>query len=250
MFSAAEVNIETINTCTRKCPYCKFGLDRKWEKKFMPVDVFEKILCDLKSVAYSGLIGPFVNNEPLMDSRMVLFVGMISSLLPSAQSYLYSNGDLAELGLLRSLFDAGLRKMIISVHSPERISDFEEFLRRFGSDRISLFHVYDFDRKNSFHNRGGSIGTDTVNQRRFQGQGCVLPFRQAVINPEGTVYLCCCDFYYDVTFGNVKSSSLADIFSNDGRLNEIRDHLMQKGRKGLSLCQECSVPPGAPLMEL
>lgn len=246
MISISEVNIETINTCTRKCLYCKFGFELKREKKLMPVDVFEKILCDLKSISYSGLIGPFVNNEPLMDSRMVSFVRMISSALPSARSYLYSNGDLADTNLLKNLFDAGLQKMIISVHSPERMPDIEGFLRHFGSEKISLFRVFDFDTKNSFHNRGGSIKTDIVNQQRFPDQGCVLPFRQAVINPEGTVYLCCCDFYHDVTFGSVKDSSLVNIFLNNENLNNIRAHLTRKGRSGLPLCEQCSVPPGAP----
>ncbi|MCK7495046.1 MAG: radical SAM protein [Comamonadaceae bacterium] len=100
-----EVNIETVNTCTRKCPYCKFGLDRKWEPRVMDREVFEKILSDLRAAGYDGLIGPFVNNEPLMDKRMASFIGMITRELPSARSYLFTNGDLLDRERLHGLFE-------------------------------------------------------------------------------------------------------------------------------------------------
>ncbi|MBA4372464.1 MAG: hypothetical protein C0402_06335 [Thermodesulfovibrio sp.] len=245
-----EVNIETVNTCTRKCSYCKFGLERAWERKVMEEDVFEKILLDLKAIQYSGLISPFVNNEPLMDKRIVSFIRRISIVLPEAESYLFTNGDLLEMGILGNLFDAGLRKLFISAHSEERMGEFLEMARYFGDSRVSLTTFYDFDKQRSFHNRGGSVTSDIVNQTTKTSEGCCLPSRQMVINPDGDVYLCCCDFYYDVVFGNVRNASAVDIFLRNTRLEEIRNSLEGKGRSGLTLCENCSVPGYGPLLKL
>jgi len=248
--SIEEVNIETANTCTRRCPYCKFGIERRWDKKVMERRIFEKILYDLKAVNYSGLIGPFANNEPLMDRRMVSFIRMIRDILPSAQSYLFTNGDLLEKDILQKLFDAGLRRIFISVHSGERFEHFLQMVEIFGQGRITLTSTFEMDKKRAFHNRGGSIRSEIVDQTDFSDQGCCLPFRQAVINPDGDLYLCCCDFYYDVVFDNVKDRSLVDIFLNNRQLNAIREQLSLNSRKGLTLCEGCSVPAYAPLLAL
>lgn len=245
-----EVNIETVNTCTRKCPYCKFGLDRKWEPRVMDREVFEKIISDLRAAGYDGLIGPFVNNEPLMDKRMTSFIGMITRELPSARSYLFTNGDLLDRERLHGLFEAGLHKIFISVHSSERSALFNEFVTTFGADRIALLSVHGYDKTVMFHNRGGSIGSGIVNQSLSNDAGCVLPFRQMVINPDGDVCLCCCDFYYDERFGNVRDASAVDIFLGSKRLGAIRKRLQEGTRKGLKLCERCSVPSAAPLLTL
>lgn len=148
-----EVNIETINTCTRKCTYCKFGIERKWDKKIMPTEIFEKILYDLKEIHYSGFIGPFVNNEPLMDKRMTSFVKMISNVLPAAKSYLFSNGDLLDQTILRGLLDAGLHRLFVSVHSRECFERLSELASRFGREKVTPLNFFDADKTKSFHNR-------------------------------------------------------------------------------------------------
>jgi len=248
--SIEEVNIETMNACTRRCTYCKFGLERKWQKKVMSEDVFEKILLDLKAIDYSGLIGPFVNNEPLLDKRITYFIKRISIVLPKAGSYLFTNGDLLDMALLRSLFEAGLRKIFISAHSDGRTGDFIEMLRHFGEKRVSLMKFTEVDKTEAFHNRGGSIKSDIVKQTLFPDEGCCLPFRQIVINPDGAVFLCCCDFYYDEAFDTVIRRSAVDIFLKNKKLNEIRERLARKTRRGLALCEHCSVPGYAPLLSL
>lgn len=215
----------------------------------MDQEVFEKILYDLRAINYSKLIGPFVNNEPLMDKRIDSFIRMISHILPSASSYLFSNGDLLDKERLHGLFDAGLQKVIISVHSGERVSFYREMLEYFGGKRVAIYDVLNLNKEKSFHNRGGSITSEIVNQDKSEGS-CVLPFRQVIVNPDGDICLCCCDFYYEAVFGNVKNSSLVDIFMNNEKLNEIREHLCKKSRKGLVLCENCSVPPYAPLLTL
>lgn len=245
-----EVNIETVNTCTRRCTYCKFGIKRPWARKTMDEEVFDKILLDLKAIRYSGLIGPFVNNEPLMDRRIVSFIRRISMVLPDAGSYLFTNGDLLDIGILGSLFDAGLHKIFISAHSPERLDDLAVMRGHFGEKRVSLSTFFDYDKARYFHNRGGSIDSGLVNQTRRPDEGCCLPFRQMVINPDGDVCLCCCDFYYDVVFGNVKDAPAPDIFLYNGRLQEVRKMLVETGRKGLRLCEDCSTPSYGPLLTL
>lgn len=235
-----EINIETHNNCTRTCPYCKFGLQRKWTPKVMDKALFEKIIYDLRRMNYSEMIGLFVNNEPLLDTRIPAFIKIIRDVVPSAKSYLFTNGDLLDMSLLTELFNSGLHHIIISVHTMERISEFQEMVNRFGNDRVVIYDVFNLDKTRNFHNRGGSIKSPIVSQKRVEG-GCFLPFRQIVINPSGDVFLCCCDFYYDVTFDNVKDRDLEEIIYHNKKLNIIRERLMTT-RKGLKLCEKCSAP--------
>lgn len=202
--------------------------------------LFEKILYDLKKMNYTGMIGPFVNNEPLLDKRMPTFIRMIRDIVPSAKSYLFTNGDLLDMPLLSELFTSGLNHIIISVHTMERISDFREMADRFGNERVVIYDVFNLDKTKSFHNRGGSIKSPIVGQIKIEG-GCFLPFHQIVINPDGDVFLCCCDFYYDVIIDNVRNKDLREIIYHNDKLNMIRKHL-RKTRKGLKLCKDCSAP--------
>jgi len=235
-----EVNIATINICNRKCVYCKFGQTRKWKKLRMEAKMFRKIISDLKKINYQNLIGLFVNNEPLLDKRIFYFLKVTKKTLLHAKTYLFSNGDLLDEKNIKKLFRSGLDKLFISLHDDSRLKEVETIVGKLKKNKVIIKKEYEINKQKYFHNRGGSITARTVSQKRHLNKGCLLPFRQMVINPEGNVYLCCCDFYYDVVFGNAKDMSVVDTFYKNPKLNRIRKQLILNNRKGLKLCEQCS----------
>jgi MoaA/NifB/PqqE/SkfB family radical SAM enzyme len=206
----------------------------------MPDDTFDKIIDDLAAIKYSNLLGLFNNNEPLLDKRLIGFIQQASARVPKATIYIFSNGELLDQELLSKLFDSGLRYIYLSIHDQNQYPKARCLHQHFGDDRIYIGLEFSENKPASFHNRGGNLTTGDVNQISRFDMGCELPFGQAVINPDGDMVLCCCDFYYDVPVGNVRDRPLPDIFYHSEKLNEIRTRLRAGTRHGLVLCEKCS----------
>ena len=70
--------------------------------------------------------------------------------------------------------------------------------------------------------------------------GCHLPFSQMNVLFNGDVIICCHDWNRATVVGNVKTSSLREIWNSD-RMNEIRRLILKKRYQQLESCRECSV---------
>ena len=68
-----EVRIETINSFNSTCSFCPMNIyspetkDRKVVK--MDESLFKKIIAELISVKYEGMIKFYTENEPLLDKK-------------------------------------------------------------------------------------------------------------------------------------------------------------------------------------
>jgi radical SAM protein with 4Fe4S-binding SPASM domain len=69
--------------------------------------------------------------------------------------------------------------------------------------------------------------------------GCFTPFMYMAILYNGDVILCCHDWYRTTVLGNVKETSLKEIW-NSHRINEIRKLILKKKYSEISLCKNCS----------
>jgi hypothetical protein len=247
-----EVNISTMDLCTRQCKYCKYGQTGNVKKapRIMSTSLFEKILYDLKNINYNGIISPYEGNEPLLDSRIFEFVKMINQLLPEAKSFIYSNGDLATMDTMRILFENGLGMVSFSLHDKRNEDRIREIQKCFGEKKVKIANEYQMDKRNLFHNFAGLIESDMVSQTRYPNRGCYLPFRQLIVNPDGFIDLCCADIADTCVFQNAKENSVVDIFYNDPQLNLYRQVLSEEKREGLLPCSECSFVGYVPKTKL
>lgn len=88
-----KIYIETISYCNNDCPFCsastKIGIKRPVD--FMPEDLYIKILRELKDISFTGSVAFHCNNEPLLDSRLALWIRKARGLLNSNFFYLYTN---------------------------------------------------------------------------------------------------------------------------------------------------------------
>jgi len=237
-----EVNISTVNFCTRKCPYCYFGqIDKsKIKVRFMSLDLFKKILVDLKKANFEGVVSPFEGNEPLLDKRMPELVKMISKILPQAKSFIFSNGDLANEDIIKKLFKAGLSRIVFSLHDKKNEKLANDLVKKYSHDKVQISKMYGLDPE-SLHNFAGVVKNDLVSQRNYRNANCVLPFRQMVIDVNGNVNLCCVDIADRISFGNAKDRSAVDIFYHNKKLNNIREQLNKCVRRN-PICARCSFP--------
>ena len=75
----------------------------------MDESLFKKIIAELVSVKYSGMLKFYTENEPLLDKRLVEFIQYANDNLPYLKGIqIDTNGLLLTESLGIKLFDAGL----------------------------------------------------------------------------------------------------------------------------------------------
>jgi teichuronic acid biosynthesis glycosyltransferase TuaH len=245
-----EVSIATQSWCNRSCPYCWQGQGKIEDRRIMDEALFDKILADLRAIDFAGVISPVEGNEPLLDGRIVDFISKIDRELPRAKSFIYTNGDLLTERLLKELFAAGLKKVFVSLHDRNAERRIAGLAKNFGPNKLTPIDCYSNDTRHFLHNFAGSVTSEIVDQGHRLDNGCCLPFRQLVVNPDGLVDLCCVDIADTATFGDARDASVVDIFYEDPGLNRIREALSRNDRRGLQPCERCSYRGYSPKIVL
>jgi radical SAM protein with 4Fe4S-binding SPASM domain len=234
-----RVEIETINRCNNHCSFCPVhnGADPR-ELSKMTDDTFNKIICELSEMSFTGHIALFSNNEPLLDKKLLQRAKYAATKLPYAFHYLYTNGTLLDeakfLGLMESL-----DLLIIDNYQDELLPGVQTIYKKYHEDPRYKDRVIIQMRRTDeiLTNRGGQAG----NRQSVRGlkSSCIMPFTQMVIRPDGKVSLCCNDALGKYTMGDVTTQSLKDIWFNQ-KYERVRNAL-KSGRSGLALCGDCDV---------
>ena len=231
--------IETCNTCTRTCWFCKFGQERQDEAiTRMDRETIRKILENLNSLQYRGRISWYNINEPLLDRRMAEILRMTKEYCPQAFVSLATNGDLLDEDLYHALKANGLDALGISIYDNKTF----EKVKKFADRQMVLIDMRSMG-EDVLENRGGGIRQEIPvferDRTRYQNRSCERPFAMMVVNSRGQVVLCCDDLYGDVIMGDIQSQRLEEIWNNE-RFAFYRNTLNQEGRSNLPLCSECS----------
>jgi radical SAM protein with 4Fe4S-binding SPASM domain len=231
--------IETRNTCTRRCWFCKFGQERQDESiTRMDWETIHKILENLKFLQYSGRISWYNINEPLLDRRMVEILRMTREYCPKAFVSLATNGDLLDETLYHELKANGLDALGVSIYDDKTFGK----VRKFADRQMVLMDMRSMG-EGMLENRGGGIRQEIPgferDRARYQNRSCERPFALMVVNSRGQVVLCCDDLYGDVIMGDIQSQRLEEIWNNE-RFAFYRNTLNQEGRSNLPLCSKCS----------
>jgi MoaA/NifB/PqqE/SkfB family radical SAM enzyme len=112
------IQIETQNTCNRRCWFCKFGQERQdTEVTYLATEHIEKIAEELASLDYQGRIFPCGINEPLLDKRIIQIISLFRNTCPKAFISVNTNGDNLDESLLEDLLKAGLDALGYSIYT-------------------------------------------------------------------------------------------------------------------------------------
>ena len=93
------------------------------------------------------------------------------------------------------------------------------------------------------HNWGGQIDDKLIhsNENPFSSI-CYFPFSQCFIQLDGSVRICCLDVNGKEIFGDIKQSSIEQIWNNQN-FNELRKNLINNNKEALpEICKECTYP--------
>lgn len=232
-----NICLETYSPCNRVCSCCPVGYDKRPVKK-MSDELFRRIIDQLAARKYAGEICFHFYNEPLLDKRLLEFVGYAHSKCPKSYIYFASNGDYVDIGTFRKLVQAGLSSIRLNQYDKEPAPNLKEFLVQAG-ERDKPFFIHNVKVIEEFPhwmNRAGNVPKLRIQEPLRRR--CIRPERQLVINAEGKVAQCCCDYYAAGGLGDASRENVFDIWRSE-EFKRLRALLREGRRSEISLCKAC-----------
>lgn len=221
-----QVDIETTAFCNRKCTFCPKYYDESSPKE-MSNELFYKILNYLEGMSFKGRVQLSNYGEPLMDNRLLGFVKYVKNGL-NVQMLFYTNGDMLTPEMAQEFLVNGVGSIIVSQHDLQPSKEIRELKNHNWGGRIK-FMVVNTDSR-ALSNRCGSVKVNSLNPMY-----CSLD--KMIIRADGTVPLCCNDYYNEVTFGNVNDNSIDEIWKSKTYCNVRRK--LKHGKFNLDVCKRC-----------
>lgn len=241
----SHIELETANRCNGECAFCPVNRrDDPRPHALMDERLFSNILRQLAAVSYPGYLGLFSNNEPLLDKRLEAFAAEARKTLPDANLNLSTNGRLLTLELFRRLIPYFNHIVINNYHDrPEmftHIKAIHDYCRTPEGEALLKGKTVEISLRNGedvLTSRAGSAPNRSAPAKPLR-VGCVLPFTQMVVRPDGKVSLCCNDALGRVTLGDLSEESLGEVWNGEG-YRKVRKVMAVQGRGGLGLCRGC-----------
>lgn len=232
-----NIEIETINRCNNDCSFCPVNIYNDKRKKCkMSVELFEKIINDLKKIKYNGIISLYSNNEPLLDERIYGFIKYIKENLPEARQELYTNGLLLNSDKLDAL-SSMLDRLVIDIYSEESKLPLNMKWLETYPQKDNVIAVMR-NKHQILTSRAGTSPNknNTASYKSF----CIYPFRQMIVRPDGKISKCCHDAYGQYTLGDLNVQSVDEIWHGK-KFEELRKKMVNKGRCSIESCRKCDV---------
>ena len=236
------IEIETINRCNGKCEFCPVNVNQRQRPYAkMSTELFHKIVDELSEIGYSGEIHLFSNNEPLLDERIIAFSEYVKDRVPNAYIMIYTNGTLLTIEKAVALCK-NIDLLVIDNYSsdgslPAHLLQIKEYSK--SDEVLSAKIVIDNKKPDSIlSSRGGLAPNKKKTTLLGVEKGCIYPYRQMVIRPDGKCSLCCNDALGKYNLGDVNDDSLLNIWRSK-EYQDIRRRMKENGRRALKLCDAC-----------
>jgi len=237
------IEIETINRCNGKCSFCPINrnIDPR-PFKLMDQELFEDIISQLKNINYTGSMGLYSNNEPLLDKRLFEFLKYARKELPNATLYLFTNGTLLTVEKFKELLKY-LDWITIDNYNDDlilhdQVKEVYEYALTLPKERQENIHIYFRKENEILSNRSGEANNRSKNDLTMKS-ACMYPFEQVVVRPDGKLSLCCNDAVGNMTMGDLTKELLVDIWNGD-KYKIIRNNML-KDRNLNKLCSRCDI---------
>lgn len=218
------VAFEISNRCNYSHLHLKCPTNPNVTPIILRTSIIERVLLCLGS-GYKGRIYFSIYNEPLIDPRFFFLLSMAKMICPGCTIELFTNGWNLDQNMLDELISYGVDEFKISAYSVE------EGLRLTSLDIPTeidylVTPVCLDDRMGIYKRPENETGP------------CFGPSIYLFINHKGEVALCCFDYLYTCTFGNLYEQTIETILESDKR-KEICESL-KRGEKLIPVCKKCN----------
>ena len=244
--SLIEFNLSGL--CNRVCVFCP-RVDPKIFpniNEHLPVELYEKTMTELAEVDYDGMILYSGFGEPFLYKSIEHLIVLSKQYCPKVRVECVTNGDTVTPGKLKSMFDAGLDTLLISLYDgPEQREVFQGMMAEAG---VSESQVVLRDRwlpaeENygiTLVNRSGMVNIPEAGIGAISEplkRRCFYPFYSVVVDYDGAVLLCTHDWGKKFIVGNLNHQTIHELWDND-RIKKVRESLANADRSFVP-CSGC-----------
>jgi MoaA/NifB/PqqE/SkfB family radical SAM enzyme len=263
------VQIESTNLCNAKCVFCPRD-DMERRQGIMDMALFQKVADECAALGI-GHIRMHNYGEAFMDRQLVEKVRYAKRLgIPEVG--LISNGSLITEAAARGMVEAGLDAINISVDAAGKevfertrvglnydkvIANIERlirirdeagkrrpklilsFVRQDNSTEERTFIDHWKTRADKIHITDLHNWAGTLNKESDVNFPCYRPWLTFTVLWDGRVSLCCADFDGREILGDLRGSTIKEIWNSEPYLQARRAHL---DHGGPAVCQSCDLP--------
>jgi|TARA_B100000315_G_C14522609_1_gene562303 radical SAM protein with 4Fe4S-binding SPASM domain len=230
------IELNTGPTCNRKCSFCPRADGWSEPGDYFEIELANKIAKELSEINFDGLVQFTGYGEPLQHPKIFDLIEVFSR--KKIQVELTTNGDFLKRDVAHKLFNSGLAFLRVSLYDrPQQVEKFKKILAGISFEQIKLIERWDSDLFDTKTNRAGYFhgpNGDSIQTNR----PCNYPFYHMLINHTGAVYLCPQDWSLKYSLGNVKESSIINIWMSEEYQN-YRATLATN--RGIKPCSNCDV---------
>lgn len=234
-----KISIECNSFCNRSCSFCTRSQDNR-EKTRMAEDLVYKVLNELSEVEYKGLISFHFYNEIFTDKRIFSFFEKCKQL--GLYNYIFTNGDYLTKEIVERLSNYNIKEFALSIYDWETDEEFQAKCATINNE-LKLneypwsYHI--IKGGEGFGNRAGYVQYKKEELSLPIKAGCSKIEKKVDIRYDGSVVMCCMDYYGIHQIGNIKDENIINIWYGEIRRKQISN--LRKGlRNQYDLCSKCS----------
>ena len=220
------IEVNPTELCNRKCSFCPRSSDYPNQNLFLDLRsayIIKKRLIEMRWKGSLRLIG---QGEPTLNKNLIKIAKILK--YDDIELTTITNGDF--LHKVDKDFFAVFDKITISCYNKEEYEKFEKY-------KVEIRKQWLPENYNLFNNCGGAFKSSKVPMSRE----CYTPFYRAYIDWNLDIRLCCHDWKYKHTIGNLKEKTFKDIWYGD-EFQNVRKQLRKGNRANASsACSECNV---------
>lgn len=248
----ASIEFSNNALCNRRCIFCPRVNSTLFPNKneHLSYDLFQKTMKELAAVDYSGRISFSGFCEPLLTKDLEKYIALGKKTCHKMTIEISSNGDILTKDRMKSLFDAGLDNIRISLYEgPHQNEIFMKIKNELNlNDKQVIVRSRYLSAEQSYgltiSNRAGAV---TLNNESIRieplkeplKQPCYYPFYKMLVDYNGDVLICSNDWLKNLIVGNLHGQTVYEVW-NGHKFNEARIRLMRHDRS-FAPCDICDV---------
>lgn len=226
----SKIEIETCSLCNRHCSTClrnnypdKSKTAGWFEKNFLEDYIIYNIIDQAEKMSFHGELGLQHYNEPLLDDRLIYFAEYAKKKNIFSKISICTNGDFLNNDKVQQL-DGVVDEIIISADI------FSNIFKKTKIICIGSKHITTHFSKNK------NLQQKIQNSK---SKSCNLCYQTMYINYAGDMLLCCEDLVGIFDLGNIKTSSLEELWFSEKHQKILIDLKQQNSRKNYQYCLIC-----------
>lgn len=270
-----KVNFDISTYCNHRCSFCS-NSDPRTIKEQTSLSEFIQVMDNVTRYVTISELGLSAKGEILINKDLEEIIRVCKERYKIPYLYFSTNGALLSLEKAIRCIEAGIDSIKFSInaidaasyHSIHKVDDFVQVVENF-KHLLTL-------KKNSYPNLKVSISSvthldeialkeafkaiftdhfdqidhisryplsytptfDVSTQNRSITKSCAIPFNEIYINSDGSLGLCCKDYFDEINFGSLKEHDFISLYESDA-FESIRKMHQTKNFTDNHLCQKC-----------